>query len=38
MAIPGPYTQKAHMDKKDLLAPMRLLSVAEAEILKEATA
>lgn len=38
MASAGPSTQKAHMDKKDLLALMRLLSVAEAEILKEPTA
>ena len=30
MAIPGPSTQKAHMDKKDLLALMRLLSALES--------
>ena len=29
MALPGPSTQKAHMDKKDLLALMRLLSALE---------
>ena len=30
MALPGPSTQKAHMDKKDLLALMRLLSALES--------
>ena len=30
MARPGPSTQKAHMDKKDLLAMMRLLSALES--------
>ena len=30
MALTGPYTQKAHMDKKDLLALMRLLSALES--------
>ena len=30
MAIPGSSTQKAHMDKKDLLALMRLLSALES--------
>ena len=30
MALHGPYTQKAHMDKKDLLALMRLLSALES--------
>ena len=30
MAITGPSTQKAHMDKKDLLAMMRLLSALES--------
>lgn len=30
MALHGPSTQKAHMDKKDLLAMMRLLSALES--------
>ena len=30
MALPGPSTQKAHMDKKYLLALMRLLSALES--------
>ena len=30
MARAGPSTQKAHMDKKDLLAQMRLLSALES--------
>ena len=30
MALTGPSTQKAHMDKKDLLALMRLLSALES--------
>ena len=30
MALPGPSTQKAHMDKKILLAQMRLLSALES--------
>ena len=30
MASAGPSTQKAHMDKKDLLALMRLLSALES--------
>lgn len=30
MAHPGPSTQKAHMDKKYLLAQMRLLSALES--------
>ena len=30
MARAGPSTQKAHMDKKDLLAMMRLLSALES--------
>ena len=30
MARAGPSTQKAHMDKKDLLALMRLLSALES--------
>lgn len=30
MALPGPSTQKEHMDKKDLLAQMRLLSALES--------
>ena len=30
MTRPGPSTQKAHMDKKDLLALMRLLSALES--------
>ena len=30
MALPGPSTQKAHMDKKELLALMRLLSALES--------
>ena len=30
MALTGPSTQKAHMDKKELLALMRLLSALES--------
>lgn len=30
MALTGPSTQKEHMDKKDLLAMMRLLSALES--------
>lgn len=30
MALTGPSTQKEHMDKKDLLALMRLLSALES--------
>ena len=30
MALHGPSTQKAHMDKKDLLSLMRLLSALES--------
>ena len=30
MALPGPSTQKEHMDKKYLLALMRLLSALES--------
>ena len=30
MAFPGPSTQKEHMDKKELLALMRLLSALES--------
>ena len=30
MTTTGPSTQKAHMDKKDLLALMRLLSALES--------
>ena len=30
MTLTGPSTQKAHMDKKDLLALMRLLSALES--------
>lgn len=30
MTLAGPSTQKAHMDKKDLLALMRLLSALES--------
>lgn len=30
MALTGPSTQKAHMDKKYLLAQMRLLSALES--------
>lgn len=30
MALPGPSTQKEHMDKKILLAQMRLLSALES--------
>ena len=30
MARPGPSTQKAHMDKKDLFVLMRLLSALES--------
>ena len=30
MALAGPSTQKAHMDKKILLAQMRLLSALES--------
>ena len=30
MDLTGPSTQKAHMDKKDLLALMRLLSALES--------
>ena len=30
MTLPGPSTQKAHMDKKDLLTLMRLLSALES--------
>ena len=30
MALPGSPTQKEHMDKKDLLALMRLLSALES--------
>ena len=30
MALAGPFTQKEHMSKKDLLALMRLLSALES--------